>query len=280
MMLRYKVHTDGGEVTDLTRTNQEAEMEASKLGNQSHALPAAMKKSGKINSENESAGSSIANRPLRSSENGPESLKFRGILEARIGAFRKIREITPAIRAGIKSLTDRAATVDRGSGPHWSKPLLNPIGQDGSQRINSLDESSLKAEADVRSDAVDGLDSDSMVEFPPSNAPEEIKEAWRKTMLLLDESEQFMALYLFMAQSIIANLQINADCEYRGISYPGDPDYKNIFSADLNDWEDLLENIDEYLAIEEEDFPGRKQQININRKIIATFRKKLREEIN
>jgi hypothetical protein len=110
--------------------------------------------------------------------------------------------------------------------------------------------------------------------FPPPNAPEEVKDAWEKTVSSFPEKDRLLASNVFMIESVQANIKIDAQGNPIGVYSPGDDGYTNIFPTTLDGWQNLLNKADDYLNWVASVDPGN-SQLEVNRDLVAAFRRNL-----
>jgi len=67
-------------------------------------------------------------------------------------------------------------------------------------------------------------------QFPPVNAPADVKAAWEEATQGLTDMEKMLKMAPFMARVAGANLRFDATGTAVGMAEPGDPDFRNIFS--------------------------------------------------
>ncbi|HOO57578.1 MAG TPA: hypothetical protein PLN69_12190 [bacterium] len=66
--------------------------------------------------------------------------------------------------------------------------------------------------------------------FPPPNAPENVKDAWAELTAGMTEMESMLSMAPFMAIEAAANIKYDAYGTPVGITGPGEPGYRNIYS--------------------------------------------------
>jgi len=82
-----------------------------------------------------------------------------------------------------------------------------------------------------------------MFKFPPTNAPQSVKDAWDETTKDMTLSERLMTESAFMVVAISANVQCDDSGRATGICDPSDPDYKNPFGSTEAEWMDTLDSM-------------------------------------
>jgi len=112
---------------------------------------------------------------------------------------------------------------------------------------NMLVNQDYRAYVDFNNDGVVDKGIGKSFSFPPPNAPEDVKNAWDKTLESLPAEDRLMASSIFMVQSLQANFQTDSQGKVVGITSPGDEGYVNIFPSTLDGWQNLLDKTESYL---------------------------------
>ncbi|MCK5778484.1 MAG: hypothetical protein KAH11_06815 [Rhodospirillales bacterium] len=83
--------------------------------------------------------------------------------------------------------------------------------------------------------------------FPPPNAPQDVKDAWKEATDGMSDSDIFLMSGKFMMQFMISNIRVDDNGNVHRAE-PGDPDWRNIFAEDGYSY---MEAINEFKAANE-----------------------------
>ena len=86
-------------------------------------------------------------------------------------------------------------------------------------------------QADLNNDGFnEGITGGYLWRFPPTNAPQEVKDAWEKATDGLSEGDRLTFQAVFMIDMVGANLKRDADGTPIGVYGPLDPEFRNPFA--------------------------------------------------
>lgn len=175
-------------------------------------------------------------------------LKIRGLSDDEIDRFQDIKEqaaeATDA-KAFLLSLSsdDRLLVKEANSyGRVLRDTEIQSMTEEGAR--NMLVTQDDRAYVDFNNDGIVDKGVGKMFVFPPPNAPDEVKDAWEKTINALPVGDRLMASSLFMLQSLQANVKSDAEGHPIGVYFPGEEGYTNIFPTRLEDWRGILDHAD------------------------------------
>lgn len=205
-------------------------------------------------------------------------LKQREISDEDINEFKGIVEeaqYAPNAKDYLKSLSSHELDLVKRANSYaidLSNFHINGMSEEGAR--NMLVQPDNRFSVDLNNDGMVEHGQAVTFQFPPPNAPSEVKEAWDKTIGSMSESEQLLASGIFMIQSLNANLKTDESGEVIGWNYPGDEGYKNIFPTNVNNWDSFLDEIDDYLDLIDKLQPNN-DQTKKDRELIGNFRTNL-----
>jgi hypothetical protein len=202
-------------------------------------------------------------------------LKTRGLSADEINKFQDIKDQAASATSAKTFLlglsTDDRALVKKANsyGMKLSDSQLQSMTEEGAR--NMIVTQDRRAYVDYNNDGVVDKGVAKTFSFPPPNAPEEVKDAWDKTVESIPEKDLLMASSVFMLQTIQANIKTNEQGNPVGIYFPGGDGYINIFPTTRGGWQDLLDKTDEYLNWVASVDRGN-SRLEENRAIVAAFR--------
>ncbi len=226
----------------------------------------------------DSASSSVSTQNDEIAAREYTLLKIRGLSDDEIERFQTIKdEVANATSAkafllGL-SAADRALVKKANS---YAMPLsdggIQSMSEEGAR--NMLVTQDERTYVDYNNDGVVDKGVGKMLIFPPPNAPEEVKDAWEKTVSSFPEKDRLLASSVFMVESVQANIKIDAQGNPIGVYSPGDDGYTNIFPTTLDEWQNLLNKTEDYLNWVASVDPGN-SRLEENRDLVEAFRKNL-----
>jgi hypothetical protein len=202
-------------------------------------------------------------------------LKVRNISDDEIIAFQEIlsnAESADNAKDFLKSLSHQDLELVKKAnsyGVTLNYSHIDGMSEEGAR--NMLVQPDYRFSVDYNNDGIVEHGQARTFQFPPPNAPEEVKDAWDKTMASLPDKERLMASSVFMVKSLTANIHSNGNGTSVTISHPGDDDYINISSTDKSDWKTLLREVSEYLDFIKTYYPNSNPDIERNMAMIDTF---------
>jgi hypothetical protein len=217
------------------------------------------------------------------SERAYHLLKIRNISDEDMAAFKGIIEEAKNAedaKAFLKTLsTEERDLVKRANsyGMALDNGHIDQMSEEGAR--NMLVEPDYRAYVDFNNDGIVDHGLGKTFVFPPPNAPDEVKDAWDKTVEGMSDKDRFLASAIFLSQSLSANLETDASGKVTNIRSPGDTGYVNIFPTNKEDWFLFLDDTDSYLDFSESvaDDPLQLSHIKETRSLIDLFRNNLKD---